>query len=111
MKKIVKICDGCEKDLSEDKVYFRLDLNFRTYFQDPSVNYMEEEITNMARDTRAVYCEKCFNKFVDHMSNFLQEVSPVDVKQKPRPVEIDENVKKIHSDLPDLGKVDAKRAK
>jgi len=111
MRKMIKICDGCEKDLSKEKVYFRLDLNFRSYFQDPTVNYMEEEITNMARDTQAIYCEKCFQKFVDHMDNFILEVSPNAVKKKPRKVEMDENVAKIHSDLPDLGKIDAKKVK
>ena len=110
MKKIVKHCDACEKNISKDRAYFRLDLKFRTYAQDPNVNYMEEEVPNMARDTSAVYCEPCFLKFVDHMDNFLQEVSPTPVKKDPREVENDAHVAAIHSDEPDLGVEDKKRS-
>ena len=72
-------CDGCEKFIALNNetagTFHELNLDFKTFITDTNTA-MIEEVTTMARTTKGVYCEECFNKFVDHMNDFLQEVGP-----------------------------------
>ena len=105
MRKFVVECDGCGKPLRINKgdknavIYHELMLDFRTFMIDPNTS-MEEEVSNMARQTRSVYCNDCFKKLADHMESFVKEVAPETPEEAFNP-EMDVVALKIQSKDPD----------
>ena len=79
MDTIIRQCDGCEKTIKlqneTDGIYHNLNLDFSTHITDP-ITGMVEEVLTMRRHTKTVYCQSCFEKFVNHMELFLKEVGP-----------------------------------
>lgn len=73
------VCDGCEKVISlktfKNGVHHSIMLEFSTNFIDSNTG-MVEEVKVMNRKTHNVYCQECFEKYVKHINNFLQEVGP-----------------------------------
>jgi len=63
----VEKCHGC--DLKFD-IFYRVDLTVMSFMRDENTN-MEEEVTNMYRQSTGVYCAECFELFFDELEAFI----------------------------------------
>ncbi len=76
MQITVQCCDGCEKPLALKygiNTYHRIDLSFSSYMIDENTG-MEEEVKTMKRKSYNLYCDECFEKLVNHLDSFLDDV-------------------------------------
>lgn len=76
MQITVQCCDGCEKPLALKygiNTYHRIDLSFSSYMIDENTG-MEEEVITMRRKSYNLYCDECFEKLVNHLDSFLDDV-------------------------------------
>lgn len=81
MREFIIKCDGCKKDITKDlksneaTLFTEIELKFKAFMIDPN-SHQEEEMTNMNRFTKNVYCKTCFDKLIEYIANFNEEVSP-----------------------------------
>lgn len=80
MRDFIIKCDGCGKDITpevKDKAttFVQIEMRFKAFMLDPNTG-QEEEMTNLDRQNKAVYCNDCFNTLINHIDNFNREVSP-----------------------------------
>lgn len=90
MKEFIINCDGCGKEITPEEenkatIFVQIEMAFKAFMIDPNTN-QEEEMTNLDRHSKSVYCNPCFNKLIEHIDNFNKEVSP-----EPRLFEPEQN--------------------
>lgn len=65
-------CDGCGKNLYQEKYYHEFGVDFKTWVKDPNTGQTELN-SSMTRVTKSIYCNTCYDRLIEHMESFVEE--------------------------------------
>lgn len=68
---VIDKCNGCEIKFIDTPAYHRVLLEFKSYMIDANTG-LEEEVTNMYRQSFGMLCPACYDIFTEELYNFIE---------------------------------------